>query len=222
MRPHVSPALLIGFIAGLFLLMVIIQAGLISIGFEKLGLSQESAMLLLFSSLLGSIINLPLISLKVKEPPEGFPARPVFGLLRPAVVPFKGRMKLMVNVGGCLIPITFSLYLFTHVDFELWRVILAITVVSAIAYGISRPIPGIGIGMPALAAPFAAAITAITIDSGHSAPLAYICGTTGVIIGADLLRIPEIRRFGVPLASIGGAGTFDGIFISGIVAVLLA
>jgi len=43
-----------------------------------------------------------------------------------------------------------------------------------------------------------------------------------VIIGADLLRLPDIRRLGTPFASIGGAGTFDGIFITGIVAVLLA
>lgn len=222
MRPNFSPALLLGFIAGLFLLMVIVQAGLISIGFEKLGLSQESAMLLLFSSLLGSVINLPLISLKVTKPPEKSAARPIFGLLRPLMLPFTGRMQLRVNVGGCLIPITFSLYLFNHVDFEISRVILAIAMVSAFAYAISRPLPGIGIGMPMFAAPLAAAITAIIVDSAHSAPLAYICGTTGVIIGADLMRIPDIRKFGVPLASIGGAGTFDGIFITGIVAVLLA
>jgi uncharacterized membrane protein len=42
------------------------------------------------------------------------------------------------------------------------------------------------------------------------------------LIGADLLRIRDIRRMGTPLAAIGGAGTFDGIFITGIVAVLLA
>ncbi len=222
MRPNFSPSLLIGFIAMLLLLMVIVQIGLVSIGFEKLGLSQQSAMLLLFSSLLGSIINLPLMSLKVEEPPEGFPPRPVFGLLRPLLLPNTGRVRIMVNVGGCLIPMTFSLYLFTHVDFEPWRVILAIAAMSAFAFAISRPLPGIGIGMPVLAAPIAAALIAIIIDSGHSAPLAYICGTSGVIIGADLLRIPDIRKFGLPLASIGGAGTFDGIFITGIVAVLLA
>ncbi|HKI60258.1 MAG TPA: DUF1614 domain-containing protein [Mariprofundaceae bacterium] len=222
MRPNFSPQLFFGFIAILLLLIIIVQVGLVSIGFEKLGLSQQSAMLLLFSSLLGSIINLPLMSLKIKEPPEGSPPRPAFGLLRPVLLPPTGRVRIMVNVGGCLIPMTFSLYLFTHIDFETWRVILAIATMSAFAYAISRPLPGIGIGMPVLAAPIAAALTAIIIDSAHSAPLAYICGTSGVIIGADLLRISDIRNLGVPLASIGGAGTFDGIFITGIVAVLLA
>jgi len=222
MRPNFSPQALFVFIAGLILLVIIVQVGLVSIGFEKLGLSQDSAILLLFSSLLGSAINLPLISLKVEKPPEGLSARPAFGLLRPVIAPFTGHMQILVNVGGCLIPLTFSLYLFTHTSLEPWHTILAIAIVSAFAFAISRPLPGIGIGMPIFAAPIAAAITATLVDSAHSAPLAYICGTTGVIIGADLLRIPDIRKFGVPFASIGGAGTFDGIFITGLVAVLLA
>lgn len=203
------------------MLIAVVQIGLVSIGFEKLGLSQQSAMLLLFSSLLGSIINLPLFSMKVEAPPEEPASHPSFGLLRPILLPFTGQMQVMVNVGGCLIPMTFSFYLFTHIDFEIGHVMLAIMVVSAFAYAISRPLPGIGIGMPLFAAPVAAAITATIVDSAHSAPLAYICGTTGVIIGADLMRISDIRKIGAPFASIGGAGTFDGIFITGIVAVLL-
>jgi uncharacterized membrane protein len=31
-----------------------------------------------------------------------------------------------------------------------------------------------------------------------------------------------VRRLGAPVASIGGAGTFDGVFLSGIIAVLFA
>jgi uncharacterized membrane protein len=52
--------------------------------------------------------------------------------------------------------------------------------------------------------------------------MAFISGTMGVLIGADLLHLDDIRKMGTPVASIGGAGSFDGIFISGIVAVLLA
>jgi len=222
MRPNLSPPVLFAFIAGIVLLMAIVQIGLVSIGFEKLGLSQQSAMLLLFSSLLGSVINLPLFSMKVDEPENPPAPKQLYGLLRPALLPFNGQMQVMVNVGGCLIPITFSLFLYTHSAIEPTRVVLAIAIMSAIAYAMSRPIQGIGIGMPIFAAPIAAAIIAILVDPAHSAPLAYICGTTGVIIGADLLRIHNIRAFGVPFASIGGAGTFDGIFMTGLVAVLLA
>jgi uncharacterized membrane protein len=76
--------------------------------------------------------------------------------------------------------------------------------------------------MPLLLAPLTAALIAVVLYPAQSAPLAYICGTMGVLAGADLLRLKDVRRLGAPVASIGGAGTFDGVFITGIVAVLLA
>jgi len=41
-------------------------------------------------------------------------------------------------------------------------------------------------------------------------------------LGADLLNLGKIQGLGAPVASIGGAGTFDGIFLVGILAVLIA
>jgi uncharacterized membrane protein len=52
--------------------------------------------------------------------------------------------------------------------------------------------------------------------------IAYVSGTLGTLIGADLLNLHHIAELGAPMASIGGAGTFDGIFLSGIIAALLA
>ena len=116
----------------------------------------------------------------------------------------------------------FSYYLLRFNQLDPTKVIIATLIVTIISRWASRPVPGVGIGMPIFIAPITAALTAIGIDPDHSAPLAYICGTLGVLIGADLLRLSDIRKMGVPIASIGGAGTFDGIFITGIVAVLLA
>jgi uncharacterized membrane protein len=116
----------------------------------------------------------------------------------------------------------FSYYLIHFNQLDGFKIVAATFIVAAISRWASRPIPGVGIGMPVFIAPIAAAITAMAIDPEHSAPLAYICGTLGVLIGADLLRLKDVRKMGVPVASIGGAGTFDGIFITGIVAVLLA
>jgi uncharacterized membrane protein len=99
---------------------------------------------------------------------------------------------------------------------------VATALVSAISFAFSRPMAGLGVAMPIFIAPLAAALVAMLINPGQSAPLAYICGTLGVLIGADLLRLKDIQQMGVPVAAIGGAGTFDGIFITGIVAVLLA
>ena len=43
-----------------------------------------------------------------------------------------------------------------------------------------------------------------------------------LLIGADLFNLGQIQGLGALVASIGGAGTVDGIFITGILAVLLA
>ena len=44
----------------------------------------------------------------------------------------------------------------------------------------------------------------------------------GTLIGADLLNLGAIQRIGAPVASIGGAGTFDSVFLTGLLAVLIA
>ena len=36
------------------------------------------------------------------------------------------------------------------------------------------------------------------------------------------MNLDKIKKLGAPVASIGGAGTFDGIFSTGVLAVLLA
>jgi uncharacterized membrane protein len=44
----------------------------------------------------------------------------------------------------------------------------------------------------------------------------------GTLIGADLMNLGSIQGLHAPVLSIGGAGTFDGVFLTGILAVLLA
>jgi uncharacterized membrane protein len=66
------------------------------------------------------------------------------------------------------------------------------------------------------------AILAFVLSREYAPPLAYIGGSMGTLIGADLLNLDKITGLGAPVASIGGAGTFDGIFLTGILAVLLA
>jgi len=203
-------------------LIATIQLGLLSIAFDKLGLSPSSAYLLMVASLLGSVINLPLFRLRTElQPPAELPPQrsifPGFPLWS-----FRSRTVVALNVGGGLIPVAFSAYLFQHSELHLLEILQGIFFVSTVSFFFSRPIRGIGIGMPILIAPLSAALIAILLNPEASAPLAYISGTLGVLIGADLLRLKDIRKLGAPLAAIGGAGTFDGIFITGIVAVLLA
>jgi uncharacterized membrane protein len=212
-------ALFAGILAAL---LIMLQLQLFSIAFERLGLSQDSALLLLLASLIGSVINLPLFTIRSEMPsPEMLPP-PLRRLLHLPQLPFTGTTVIALNVGGCLIPVGFSIYLLQYQPLPPGDVILTTALVSTVSYIASRPMPGIGIGMPILVAPLTAALAALLINPEDRAPLAYISGTWGVLLGADLLRLKDVKRLGAPVASIGGAGTFDGIFITGIVAVLLA
>ena len=218
-QPPVLQFLLLIFI--FVLATIVIYLGVYTIALDKLGLSTHSAMLLLACTLIGSGINLPLFQISADAPPDE-ELRNLQGLLFGRPLAFTGKTIVAINVGGALIPIGFSIYLANINQLGLGPMSLAIAIVSAVCYFASRPIQGLGIGMPIFVAPFTAALTAILIAPESSAPLAYICGTMGVLLGADLLRLNDIRKIGTPVASIGGAGTFDGIFLTGIVAVLLA
>lgn len=217
-----TPTRLLLFILVLAFLVGFVQLGLISIAFEKLGLSPESAYLLLLCTLAGSMINLPLFSLKADSTsrPEIPPELARWTFFR--LPPFAGKVTVVINVGGAVVPVAFSLYLIAHSSLNPFHIAAAVAAVAFIARIFSFPIPGIGIGIPMLLAPIAAALIAIILDPQQRAPLAYIGGTLGVLIGADLIRLKDIRRLGAAVASIGGAGTFDGVFLTGLVAVLLA
>ena len=215
-----SPLYFALLLAALVLLATFVQVGALTLAFDKLGLSANSALLLLSSSLIGSLINLPLFSVKAEGPPPPVPA-PFRSLLRLPQMEFTGKTVVTVNVGGCLVPLGFSLYLLHHNPINPLTALGAVALVAAVCRLASHPLPGVGIGIPVFVAPIMAAVTALLVDPAQSAPLAYISGTLGVLIGADLSRLGDIRKMGTPFASIGGAGTFDGIFLSGIVAVLL-
>ena len=222
MRLPYSPLLLLVFVFALGFLLAIVQLGALTIAFDKLGLTTGSAFVLLFASLFGSAINIPLFTVAAERSPSSEAPAPFRRLLRYHPLEFSGRTIVAVNVGGCLIPLAFSVYLMMRQSLPLVQVLVATAAIATLSRLVSRPIPGLGVGMPILVPPLAAAMVALLLNSAQSAPLAYISGTLGVIIGADLLRLNDIRRLGTPFASIGGAGTFDGIFITGIVAVLLA
>jgi uncharacterized membrane protein len=216
----ISPLRLLALTFLLGLLMLLIQVDLLAVAFDKLGLSPVSGMLLLTGALVGSMINLPVMRIRAWYPRA--PSQPLPPLLRGSRPAFETTILIAVNAGGCIIPVCFSIYLMLHTRLPLAEILLATVAVSIISYSFSRPVPQLGIAMPPLVAPLSAAIIAVLIDVDSGAPLAYISGTLGVLIGADLMRINDVRRLGTPLASIGGAGTFDGIFITGIVAALLA
>jgi uncharacterized membrane protein len=54
--------------------------------------------------------------------------------------------------------------------------------------------------------------------------MSYLSGVMGTLIGADLLNIlnPDVLNMFSGVISIGGAGLFDGIFLTGVLASLMA
>ncbi|HWN50999.1 MAG TPA: DUF1614 domain-containing protein [Xanthobacteraceae bacterium] len=209
-------------LVGVFLVVVVlIQINVLRYVYTRLGVSSGTALLLLFGSLIGSYINIPVAR---------FPEREVqtaqdlsfFGMhyLVPVVVEWPGTV-IAVNVGGAVIPTLLSLYLLVKND--LWiRGIVTTAIVAAIVHMLAYPVPGVGIAVPIFVPPVATAIVAVLIARQHAAALAYVGGSLGTLIGADLLNLDAVQGLGAPVASIGGAGTFDGIFLTGVMAVLLA
>ena len=214
-------SLLIFFLMALFFT-AMLQVHFFEIAFVKLGLTPEAASILLLGTLLGSIVNLPVYSLKTKESGRLIMA-PGRKMIREIFQPArKGRVVIAVNVGGCLIPVGLCLYFIFLQELDPLKIIVSTLAITALSYKFSRLIPGLGVGMPIFIAPLASAFLALVLDPEHAAPLAYISGVFGVLIGADILRLNEIASLDTPVAAIGGAGTFDGIFMTGIIAALLA
>ena len=216
-----APGYFSGLVVLFLVLLLLIQLGALRYAYMRLGVSSQTALFLLFGSLIGSYFNIPIAQLPHEHVIAG---REIdfFGMRYavPYVVQWSG-IVLAVNVGGAVIPTIMSAYLL--IKYDLWGYgLIAVAVVAIACYLMAEPIPGLGIAMPVLAPALVTCIVVLVLSRIHAAQLAYIGGSLGTLIGADLLNLGKISGLGVPVASIGGAGTFDGIFLVGILAVLLA
>jgi len=208
-------AILVGF----FFLALILRS--VRYAYESLGVSSNTAIFLLLATLIGSFFNIPIAEL---APERAMSHHHVdfFGMRYavPGVSHWKGTV-VAVNVGGAVIPTLVSFYLL--MKRELWvKGLVATAIVALVIHWMADPVPGLGIAVPVFVPVVVTAIVAMLLSRGDSAPLAYIAGSLGTLIGADLTNLDKVRGLGAPVASIGGAGTFDGIFLTGILAVLLA
>jgi uncharacterized membrane protein len=222
--PLARPFLLAGLVT-VALLVALVQVGIFSYVFGRLGISSGAALTLLLVSLAGSMVNVPVARFG-NQLVEVRRTVSVFGVRYIVPVLTRRSTTIAVNVGGALVPVVVSGYLIAH-DRIGWQALVAVAVVGMLVHLVARPVPGLGIAVPALLPGILAALVAgaLYAVAGHPvavAGLAYAGGTLGTLLGADLVNLPKVRRLGAPLVSIGGAGTFDGVFITGIVAVLLA
>ena len=182
-----SPKNLLIPIIAIAILAILVQFQVLTIAFDKLGLSAQSAYSLLIMTLAGSLLNLPLFTIDSNfTGSSGLPAELMAWAQKRRYL-FPGKTLILVNIGGCVVPVAFSAYLFVANNVPVFQAILSVTLVSIVAYAVSRPVRGLGIGMPILFAPLSAAAVAYVIAGDDAAPLAYIGGTLGVLIGAARL-----------------------------------
>ncbi|MGD0028486.1 MAG: DUF1614 domain-containing protein [Candidatus Bathyarchaeia archaeon] len=210
-------------------LVLIVVVGLIFIGvvgtaFMDVGLSPAMIVLILVGTFVGSYVNIPVVKLRTTRPITEEEYVNFFGVVFriPKVGYGEATTMVAINVGGAVIPSLVSFYLLWRLPSIILYAVVGIVVVALVTHAVARPVKGVGITTPFLVPPIVAALLAYVLPSGAPKVIAYVSGVLGTLIGADLSNLNVIPKLGAPVASIGGAGTFDGVFLSGIIAVLLA
>jgi uncharacterized membrane protein len=202
--PSARSPIVVGFAIVLTLIFALIQLNFIEYAYERIGVAPQYVLAVLIGSLIGSYVNFPIAVLRGTG--DGVPAQGTV---------------VAINLGGAVIPLLLSAYLLARNP--VWMsAALATVIVAAAVHRIARPVPNVGIVVPVLIPPVIAAVTALLLAPASAPAVAYVAGTLGTLIGADVTNLQRVRGLGAPVVSIGGAGTFDGIFVTGILAVLLA
>jgi uncharacterized membrane protein len=174
-----------------------IELRVLAYAYRKIGVRPRYMVAVLLISLLGSQVNIPLFRLA----PHG--------------------TVVAINLGGAVLPILLSLYLFLRLGLRK-RMLVGIVLVAIVVNRLAHIVPGVGITIPMLAPPLVAAGVGLILSFRRAPPVAYVAGSMGTLLGADLLNLSSVAGLGVPAVSIGGAGTFDGVFLTGIIAGLIA
>jgi uncharacterized membrane protein len=194
-------------IVGAVLLFIYLYMASISKVLKSLGFTESEASTILFATLFLGWVTIP-------------------------VFPYNG-WWVGLSLGGAVIPIAICLGFMVKRRVGLAEAFIGLTIVSYITYTVTRAEEGVGIvaDVPIALAPALAAglysVSVFWMDISKAAPLAYVSGVFGTLIGADVFHLGEILAFdapdeGFPLLSIGGANIFDMVYLTGIVAVLVA
>lgn len=198
----------------------VVEVRILAYAYRKVGVRPRYVFLVLLLSLVGSHVNIPLYRVPVERvlPPQEVW---MFGWRYeiPPVIE-QGATVVAINVGGALIPILVSAYLFFRARMY-GRMIVGTAIVALVVHSLAQVAPGMGIAVPIFVPPLVAAGVGLALAFRRAPPLAYVAGSMGTLIGADVMNLGRIAELGAPVVSIGGAGTFDGVFLTGIIAGLL-
>jgi uncharacterized membrane protein len=219
--PVAVPVLILLLALLLVVFVVLVELRILSYAYQKIGIRPRYVFVILVLTLIGSHVNIPLYSVPAHRTVA---PQTIWRGGRPYAAPRTVRVSstvVAINVGGALIPALLSAYLFLRMGLQ-GRMLIGATVVALLVNQLARVVPGVGIVLPVLVPPLLAAGVALVLAFRRAPPVAYVSGTMGTLIGADLLNLGRVAEMGAPMVSIGGAGTFDGVFLTGILAGLLA
>jgi len=208
------------FFFALAFLFGLIEIGIINYAFQRAGLPPQLAFGALLASLIGSYINIPVTRIEGGARHQAEVVN-YFGVRYQVPMHVTDSTVLAINIGGAVMPVLISIYLLSNQPQMMLKALIATTLVALVVNRFARPIRGLGIATPMLIPPVIAALAAYLFAGEQPGTVAYVSGTIGTLIGADIANLNKLADLGAPVASIGGAGTFDGIFLTGIVAVLL-
>ncbi|MHA2060569.1 MAG: DUF1614 domain-containing protein [Candidatus Ranarchaeia archaeon] len=213
----------------IFAILFLVFIGAIGGAFLIIGFPPNIVFNLFVLSVLGSFVNIPIRWYECGIPSafDDIPEDQIGSIneyFKTNLNPQRKRGMLAINVGGAIIPISISIILVFLNGLWLW-ILPGFIAVSVVTYYTSRVVPGRGIALPIFAGPFTAALFSIFVSPMFSPQVAYITGTLGTLFGADILNMRKLLKkpkINCGILSIGGAGTFDGIFLTGIIAVFLS
>lgn len=177
---------------------VLVYFGIAQRILDRMRLTDKQALLFIAAIVVGSFIDIPLMSSPV---------------------------EVSINVGGALLPVLLSLWLIAKADetAERVRAILAAVLVAAAVWLGSRYLPYEPENMfldPKLLYGLSAGLIAYL--AGRSRRSAFIGGVLGIVL-SDVVHMITLMNAGIPgRTDIGGAGAFDVVIIAGIVAVMIA
>lgn len=177
---------------------VLVYFGIAQRILDRMRLTDKQALLFIAAIVVGSFIDIPLMSSPV---------------------------EVSVNVGGALLPVFLSLWLIVKADetAERVRAIVAAVLVAAAVWLGSRYLPYEPENMfldPKLLYGLSAGLIAYL--AGRSRRSAFIGGVLGIVL-SDIVHMITLINAGIPgRTDIGGAGAFDVVIIAGIVAVMIA
>lgn len=196
---------------------------------ENLNLSPLAASFVLLGMLLGSFVNLPVARFPTDREVVVRTFEPIGGWFFPRYERLRHEIVVAVNVGGCVIPVLLAVWQLLFIvgggTEPLAVMLIGMSVNTAVCYWTARPLPNLGIALP-LYLPALVALSTAWIGlwgqafDPYRASVAFVIGITGPLVGADLLHWKDFKEVGMGTVSIGGAGTWDGIVLSGLMAAL--